>query len=67
MEEYTEEKKAPCIITLKPKGPISILGDFIIIDEDGNELPKREKISICRCGMSDKMPVCDGTHKGLCF
>ena len=67
MEEYIEEKKAPCIITLKPRGPIAITGDFLIIDEDGNELPKKEKISICRCGMSKVIPICDGAHKGLSF
>lgn len=67
MEEFTEEKKSPCVITLKPRGPVAITGDFLIIDEEGNELPQKEKISICRCGMSKTMPICDGAHKGLSF
>lgn len=64
MEEYKEELKAPTVITLRPGGPASISGDFIIIDEDGKEVEKKEKVSICRCGLSQKMPYCDGAHKG---
>ncbi len=67
MENFSEEQKAPCVITLKGRGPVAIMGDFIIIDEEGNELPKREKLSLCRCGMSKTLPLCDGAHKGLSF
>ena len=67
MESFNEDKNAACVITLKPRGPVAITGDFVIIDEDGNELPKKEKISICRCGMSKTLPICDGAHKGLSF
>ncbi|MCX6198982.1 MAG: CDGSH iron-sulfur domain-containing protein [Bacteroidetes bacterium] len=66
MEEYTEqEKKDFATIQLKPRGPVTITGSFEIILEDGTVLEKREKISICRCGMSQKMPICDGAHKAL--
>jgi|APTNR8051073442_1049403.scaffolds.fasta_scaffold112184_2 CDGSH-type Zn-finger protein len=67
MDSFTEDKSAACVITLKARGPVAITGDFVIIDEDGNELPKKEKISICRCGMSKILPICDGAHKGLSF
>lgn len=66
MEEYTEqEKKDFATIQLKPRGPVTITGSFEIILEDGTVLEKREKVSICRCGMSQKMPICDGAHKAL--
>lgn len=66
MEEFTEDN-APdkAFIVLKPKGPVSISGSFEVTLEDGSVLEKREKVSICRCGMSQKMPFCDGAHKAF--
>jgi len=57
----------PTKIILRPRGGVFITGNFIIIDEEGNEMPKKEAVSICRCGASNNMPLCDGTHKGLSF
>jgi len=65
MEELEVEKKDYATIQLKPRGPVTITGSFEIILEDGTKLEKREKVSICRCGMSQKMPICDGAHKAL--
>jgi len=65
MEELEQEKKDYGTIQLKPRGPVTITGSFEVILEDGSVLEKREKVSICRCGMSQKMPFCDGAHKAL--
>jgi len=65
MEELEIEKKDYATIQLKPRGPVTITGNFEVMLEDGNMLEKREKLSICRCGMSQKMPICDGAHKAL--
>lgn len=68
MEEiYKEDKKAACVVTLKARGPVVISGDFIVIDEEGNELAKQERISLCRCSASKTYPICDGAHKCLSF
>jgi CDGSH-type Zn-finger protein len=64
-EELEQEKKDCATIQLKPRGPITITGNFEIIMEDGSVLEQREKVSLCRCGMSQKMPFCDGAHKAL--
>lgn len=63
MEEIQIEKLDHAVVTIRPNGPVVIQGNFIVIDEDGNTMEKRERLSICRCGMSQKMPVCDGAHK----
>ena len=65
METWNENKKEEgAIVTIRPNfGPIVIVGNFIVIDEDGKETEKKEKVSICRCGLSQKQPYCDGTHK----
>lgn len=66
MEEmFEEEKKDYATVQLKPRGAVTITGNFEVIMEDGTVLEKREKVSICRCGASQKMPFCDGAHKAL--
>jgi CDGSH-type Zn-finger protein len=53
-------------ITVMSNGSLRIEGDFEIVDKDGNvyDLGGRQKISLCRCGMSANKPFCDGSHKG---
>ena len=45
-------------------GPIRIEGDFTIVDMAGQEfgLAGRTVISLCRCGMAENKPFCDGSH-----
>lgn len=58
-------------IKVKNNGSIEIssenASDFVIIDseEKAFDLAGRTKISLCRCGHSNKMPFCDGSH-GKC-
>ena len=53
-------------ITVLNNGSLRIAGDFDIVDKEGNlyNLQGREIISLCRCGMSQNKPFCDGSHKG---
>ena len=53
-------------ITPNSNGSLRIEGDFEIVDKDGNVygLGGREAVSICRCGLSNNKPFCDGSHKG---
>ncbi len=53
-------------ITINSNGSTRIEGDFEIVDKEGNVygLGGRTVVSICRCGLSQKMPFCDGSHKG---
>jgi len=65
----TDSDKTPkTIIRIKPHGSAKIEGDFMICDMDGNNLaPGETKISLCRCGVSQRMPFCDGRHKDFGF
>jgi CDGSH-type Zn-finger protein len=51
-------------ITVFPNGPLRVSGDFVIKDGQGNEfgLAGRTVISLCRCGLSENKPFCDGSH-----
>jgi len=46
-------------------GPVRVEGDFILADAEGNEygLGGRTSISLCRCGLSQNKPFCDGAHR----
>ncbi len=53
-------------ITVNPNGSMKVEGDFEIVDKNGTTygLGERSVVSLCRCGLSKKMPFCDGSHKG---
>lgn len=45
-------------------GPLRIEGDMTIVDANGREygLGGRTALGLCRCGLSDRKPFCDGSH-----
>lgn len=53
-------------IIVNNNGSLRIEGDIEILDPQGNiyGLAGREIVSLCRCGLSQNKPFCDGTHKG---
>ena len=54
-------------LTILSNGSLRVDGtDFELVDAQGNAygLGGRERISICRCGLSKNKPFCDGSHKG---
>jgi CDGSH-type Zn-finger protein len=62
------DQSAPATITPYPNGPYLVRGDFVVQDQEGNELPReRRTIALCRCGKSRMRPFCDGTHKLIGF
>lgn len=63
MEE--EEKKTTKVFP-RPNGPIIIDGNFELEDEDGN-ITTHQRLSLCRCAASTKMPYCDGSHNRVGF
>jgi CDGSH-type Zn-finger protein len=53
-------------ITINSNGSVKVEGDFELLDKSGNayNLQGREVIALCRCGLSQNKPFCDGAHKG---
>lgn len=50
-------------ITYRPGGPLVIEGHFNIIGQEGKTIQSKLKMaSLCRCGLSDNQPFCDGAH-----
>ena len=51
-------------ITINNDGSIRVEGDFEICDPQGQAfgLGGRAVIGLCRCGLSQNKPFCDGAH-----
>jgi CDGSH-type Zn-finger protein len=51
-------------VTVFNNGPLRIEGDMTVVDADGNAfgLGGREAVGLCRCGLSENKPFCDGAH-----
>jgi uncharacterized Fe-S cluster protein YjdI len=58
-----EVQNQPAEIRIMKDGPYVVEGDFTIIGSNGQELKKMFMTSFCRCGASEEMPYCDGTHR----
>lgn len=69
---------ADVTILVRKDGPLWVIGDFNLVDADGNAIPipeaKRKttpegqpRVSLCRCGGSVVKPFCDGTHSKIGF
>lgn len=52
-------------ITIRSNGSMRVEGDFEILDNNGKpyNLEGKDAVSLCRCGLSNKKPFCDGSHK----
>ena len=53
-------------IKITPNGPLIVDGEFVLVDQDGNEFQPVKK-ALCRCGGSLNKPYCDGTHSRIGF
>jgi CDGSH-type Zn-finger protein len=53
-------------LTVNSNGSLKVEGDFEIVDSQGNVygLGERTTVFICRCGLSQNKPFCDGSHRG---
>ncbi len=45
------------------EGPLWVSGGIEIERADGQPLETRQRVTLCRCGMSKSKPLCDGTHR----
>ena len=60
----TNSEEPPVIVKAVENGPYQVKGPARIVDQDNNEYllgSGRTKV-LCRCGMSAKKPLCDGSH-----
>ena len=46
-------------------GPLWITGNIPIERSDGKPFETRNRVTLCRCGLSKTKPLCDGAHRTL--
>jgi CDGSH-type Zn-finger protein len=67
-----EEKLPPSIGVIEDpalgcSGPLWIRGGVTIETEDGKPYEVRNRVTLCRCGSSNNMPFCNGSHASVKF
>ncbi len=53
----------PAHITIFPRGPMRIDGDYELRDTDGCLIETNGNTNFCRCGNSKNKPFCDKSHE----
>jgi uncharacterized Fe-S cluster protein YjdI len=61
------ETENPVSVKIMMDGPIVIKGDFTFQYSGNKKEMKDGIISLCRCGASNHLPFCDGTHRKIGF
>lgn len=49
-------------VTINDNGPLIVNGDIELVDGEGKQLETKKTVALCRCGLSDNKPFCDGSH-----
>ncbi len=60
MSEFQDKATAEVI----SGGPLLLQGAIRLPSAAGEESWEGSKAALCRCGLSDKKPFCDGSHRG---
>jgi len=63
----TEAYEEPVSVKIMADGPIVLNGTFTVIYGENKKEVKESIISLCRCGVSNHMPFCDGMHRKVGF
>jgi CDGSH iron-sulfur domain-containing protein 3 len=58
------ESKEKVVIKINDNGSIRVTGEVELLDGEGKPFETKPAFSLCRCGLSQNKPYCDGTHKG---
>lgn len=54
-------------IRLRHNGPLVMQGLVRVEREDGTLIREAASMALCRCGASQEMPFCDGSHRVSAF
>jgi uncharacterized Fe-S cluster protein YjdI/CDGSH-type Zn-finger protein len=61
-DEANDNDKDEVVIKVIKNGAFLVKGKFKLTDSDGNEIEVGKTTALCRCGLTKKNPICDGSH-----
>ena len=67
VEFSSEVKQIPVKIQVMTDGPLVVQGSFVVYNGEGTPLRTMTMTSFCRCGATQKIPYCDGSHRKIGF
>jgi uncharacterized Fe-S cluster protein YjdI len=62
-----DKQEQAASVKIMADGPIVLKGNFTLLYDGNTKEVKESIISICRCGVSDHQPFCDGQHRKIDF
>jgi CDGSH-type Zn-finger protein/uncharacterized Fe-S cluster protein YjdI len=57
-----EESPGGNAVVPAPFGPLTLRGRIELVADDGREIARDTRMTLCRCGVSRNKPFCDGSH-----
>ncbi len=51
-------------IDVAADGPLYVRGSAVLRDAEGDVELRDTRVALCRCGLSKRKPLCDGSHSG---
>lgn len=45
-------------------GPLYLRGAVVLVDGDDTPIATDARVALCRCGLSQRKPFCDNSHRG---
>ncbi len=57
-----ETAPAATTIAVAADGPFYVHGEVEVVDSDGAVVTTDARVALCRCGVSENKPFCDGKH-----
>lgn len=54
-------------VQIVDNGPMQLTGEFELVDDNGQIVRARKVYTLCRCGLSARLPFCDASHETAGF
>ncbi len=62
-EPNAVEAPAAIDVRVARHGPLFLRGSVTVLDADGTTIVCDDRIALCRCGLSQRKPFCDSSHR----
>jgi CDGSH-type Zn-finger protein/uncharacterized Fe-S cluster protein YjdI len=57
-----DEPERPTVVVPIDNGPLLVMGDLRVVDDEGRTIAEEYRVTLCRCGRTRNQPFCDNSH-----